>query len=244
MPEIDAGHIMMQKHMNGRKPDLYEEDPPHTPYEEEQMLYSCIENGDTDGLEKVFDSFIRQNVVVGRMSGNDLKQMQYFAVCCVALGTRAAIRGGLDEITAFDLSDRYIQTVDSISDIGRIPLFLSEKAFELTKLVRDSSFRKAWPAVVKKAVYCIGSGLYTKITAASAAEYCGVSKDHLNVLMKRYTGRTIGEYICAARLREAKHLLAVSMSISQTAYQLGFCSESYFISCYKKEYGVTPGKDR
>ncbi len=68
----------------------------------------------------------------------------------------------------------------------------------------------------------------------------GLSKDYLSQLFKKTTGLTVTEYIMKKRLSSAKQLLDRDVSISDTAYALGFCSESYFISCFKKKYGITP----
>lgn len=212
----------------------------HTPYEAETAFYNCIENGDTNGLERIMNVYMTQSIVVGRMSNNELKQMQYFAVCCIAIATRHAIRGGLSEITAFNLADGYIQSVDAIANVENIPVFLSEKAFELTGLVRKSSARKNYPEPVRKAVYYIETHLYRKTTPSEVAEFCGLSKDYLNVLLKQSTGKTTGAYITYAKLTESKRLLMRGLTISQIAYQLAFCSESYYGFCYKKEFGDTP----
>lgn len=214
----------------------------HTPYETEQALFGCIENGDKSGLAQMMDEFLHRNIVAGRMSGNGLRQMQYLAVCFITLATRAAIRGGVDEMTAYNLSDKYIQAVDRINDIEKIPGFLSEKALEITELVRESSYRRDYPAIIKKCIYYIDTHLYQKITAAALGKYCGLSEDYLAAQFKKHTGLTVGRYVRKAKLRESRRLLDKGVKNPEIVYLLGFCSESYFISCYKKEYGATPGR--
>lgn len=214
----------------------------HTPYEVETAFYDCIEKGDIDGTEKMMNTLFSQNIVIGRMSNNDLRQMQYFAVCCVTLGTRAAIRGGLSEIIAFNLSDEYIRKIDLMTNSREIALFISQKAIELTALVKESSHKKIYHYRVKKAVHYIESHLYEKITPAATADYCEISKDYLNKLFKENTGKTLGRYIIEEKLKEGKRLVKKGLTVSQIAYQLSFCSESYFIAKYKELYGETPGK--
>ncbi len=241
MAKIEAKNIeMLSKKSVDAVYEQIESGILHTPYEAETAFYNCIENGDTNGLEKIMGNYMTQNIVVGRMSNNDLKQMQYFAVCCIALATRYAIRGGLSEITAYNLSDEYIQTVDSLTIAEDIPGFLCVKAYELTDLVRKSSARRTYPEAVRKAVYYIESHLYQKISPSEVSVFCGLSKDYLNVLLKQSTGKTTGAYISYAKLNESKRLLNRGLTLSQIAYQLAFCSESYFVACYKKEFGVTP----
>ena len=216
----------------------------HTPYETEVMFYSCIENGDVEGTKKMLSSLWGQSVVVGRMSYNDLRQMQYFAVCCTTLAVRAAIRGGVSEALAYSISDEYIQKIDSIKKAEEIPAFLAAKAVELAELTEKSSRKKISHPIVKKAAHYIEQNLYQKITPLQVASYCSVSKDHLSLLFKENTGYTTAKYILREKLRESRRLINRGFSNSQIAYQLGFCSESHFIAKYKELYGNTPGKDR
>lgn len=216
----------------------------HTPYETEVMFYSCIENGDVEGTKKMLSSLWEQSVVVGRMSHNDLRQMQYFAVCCTTLAVRAAIRGGVSEALAYSISDEYIQKIDSIKKAEEIPSFLASKAIELAELTEKSSRKKISHPIVKKAAHYIEQNLYQKITPLQVAAYCSVSKDHLSLLFKENTGYTTAKYILREKLRESRRLINRGFSNSQIAYQLGFCSESHFIAKYKELYGNTPGKDR
>lgn len=222
----------------------FEEENKHTPYETEVMFYNCIERGDVDGTEKMLAVLWGQRVVVGRMSYNDLKQMQYFAVCCVTLATRAAIRGGVSEMTAYSISDECIQKIDGMKKAEEVPVFLAQKALELAKLVSKSSAKKISHPVVKKAVHYIDQNLYQKISPLQIASLCGVSKDHLSILFKDNTGHTTAKYILNQKLQESRRLISRGFSNSQIAYQLGFCSESHFIAKYKELYGNTPGAER
>lgn len=221
-----------------------ESEKKHTPYETEVIFYGCIERGDVEGTSRMLTALWNQNIVVGRMSNNDLKQMQYFAVCCITLAIRAAIRGGVSEVRAYNLSDEYIQKIDSMKKAEEVPEFLAAKAVELAKLVANSSKKKISHPIVKKAANYIEENLYQKITPSQVAEYCSVSKDHLSLLFRLNTGETAAKYILREKLSESRRLINRGLSNSQIAYQLGFCSESHFIAKYKEHYGTTPGEER
>lgn len=221
-----------------------ESEKKRTPYETEEIFFGCIERGDVEGVKKMLSSLWQQSVVVGRMSNNDLKQMQYFAVCCATLATRAAIRGGISESIAYNISDEYIQKIDSMKRAEEVPDFLAEKALELAAMVEKNAHKKISHPIVKKASHYIANNLYQKITPSQVAQYCCVSKDHLSLLYKENTGMTTAKYILSEKLRESRRLINRGFSSSQIAYQLGFCSESHFIAKYKEQYGTTPGKER
>lgn len=234
--------------LHGYSADTYyahlEAENKHTPYETEVMFYNCIESGDIEGTKKMISSLFEQRVVIGKMSNNHLKQMQYFAVCCTTLAVRAAIRGGVSEALAYSISDEYIQKIDSMKKAEEVPEFLAEKAVELAVLVYKTTRKKISHPVVKKASLYIEQNLYQKITPLQVAAFCGVSKDHLSLLFKENTGQTTAKYILGEKLKESKRLINRDFSNSQIAYQLGFCSESHFIAKYKEFYGNTPGQER
>jgi len=214
----------------------------HTNYETEVIFYSCIRNGDVENVQKMMHFLFKNTVVVGRMSGDELCQMKYWAVCCVTLATRYAIDGGLDETAAFNMADESIMTVDKMSNREDIFNYLQKMCVELTQLVAKSKSSASYPYAVKKCLRLINMGLHGKLSVHMLAEQCELSPDYLTVIFKRATGKTIPEYIKAQRLSVAKELLLKAYSCSEVAYYLGFCSESYFIKCFREEFGITPKK--
>jgi AraC family transcriptional regulator, transcriptional activator of pobA len=69
--------------------------------------------------------------------------------------------------------------------------------------------------------------------------------NHLNFLMKKYTGMTAKHMIIDHIFLEAKHLLAsTSLTVKEIAYELGFTSPGCFSSFFKKISNVPPSKYR
>ena len=216
----------------------------HTPYETEQVFYTCIRDGEVERVEKLMHALLRQTVVAGRLSDDPLRQMQYWAICCITLATRCAIQGGLDETTAFNCSDESILQIDRMRDPQEILRFLQSLCLRFTAMVRDSRQCRDAPQAIRKCLHLIETNLHSKLTAASLAEACALSPDYLCVLFKRHVGMPLNAYIRSRRLTAARALLLTEKSLSEIAYDLGFCSESYFIRCYREQFGVTPRVDR
>ncbi len=212
----------------------------HTPYQLETEFYSCVERGEVTLLEDKMQQYFQNGFVIGRLSDNDLRQMQYWAVSSITLAVRAAIRGGLDELYAYNLSDRYIQSVDTLQNTAQIAEFLTQKAVELTALVAKVHGRLRYSPHVRRCIAYIERHLHEKLTVAALAEVDGITADYLSAIFKRETGESLSGYILSRKLREAQLLLENGCSCEQTAYTLSFCSESYFIACFKKAFGMTP----
>lgn len=213
----------------------------HTPYEIETAFYSSIGRGNVEEMQSLLQKLLESGIVAGKLSSDNIRQMQYWAVCCIALATRYAIAGGLDENKAFNYSDECVLKIDSMSGEKEIFDFLIEKSTQLTMMVNRSRYG-CYPKAVRKCLQIINSGLFQKLSLTELAKECGVSKDYLSQLFKNNIGITIPQYIKKERLEASKELLKNGMPVSQIAYTVGFTTESYYIKCFKDEYGVTPLK--
>lgn len=217
-----------------------ENETAHTAYRTEVMLYSAIRQGDTQALAKMLENAASSKLVMGRLSPDDLRQMQYWAVCCVTLATRYAIQGGLDEVTAYCFSDDCILTIDKMKSTSDIMSYLAKRGFELTKMVADSKKQGEYPYDIRKCISYINANLHKKITLDMLADECNLSKDYLSLKFKSVTGLRPSEYIKKQRLYAGREMLKENNSCSDVAYYMNFCSESYFIKCFKEEFGMTP----
>ena len=66
------------------------------------------------------------------------------------------------------------------------------------------------------------------------------SKD-AEILIKRFSGMDFTSLLCFYRLKQAERFLCHShKSVDEISEQCGFSYTSYFITRFKKRYGVTP----
>ena len=77
----------------------------HTPYKDEIRLFSCIKQGNLKKLIFEMTQLGIQNITVGQMSDDELKQQKYMAVSFITLATRYAIQGGMNENNAYSFSE-------------------------------------------------------------------------------------------------------------------------------------------
>ncbi|MGN0467680.1 MAG: helix-turn-helix domain-containing protein [Acutalibacteraceae bacterium] len=214
----------------------------HTAYETEVLFYNCIKSGDCEKTKEMMDFILSQNIVAGKMSNDALRQMKYWAVCCITLATRYAIAGGLDETTAFNYSDEAIMKIDVMENKAEIMALLKKLCLELTTLVSKSGKNASYPYAVRRCLHIINTRLHEKLSLKMLADECSLSPDYLSALFKKTTGVTLTAYIKEKRLEAAKDMLQKKYATSEVAYFLGFCSESYFIKCFREHFGITPKK--
>ena len=70
-----------------------------------------------------------------------------------------------------------------------------------------------------------------------------MSRSNLLRKVKKETGLSASQFIRQIRLKEAMELLRDdSLTVSEVAYRVGFGSTSYFIKCFREQYGYPPGE--
>ncbi|WP_274824098.1 helix-turn-helix domain-containing protein [Maribacter polysaccharolyticus] len=70
-----------------------------------------------------------------------------------------------------------------------------------------------------------------------------MSRSNLLRKIKKHTQLSASQFIRQVRLREGMALLKdTSLTVSEISYQVGFGSSSYFIKCFREQYGYPPGE--
>lgn len=105
---------------------------------------------------------------------------------------------------------------------------------------RFASYTAANP-VVHQTLQYIFYNFRKKISMQELGEKAHVSPNHLALLFKQATGTTCMQMISDLRLQYAVKLLEnPNLNIETISAQSGFSAASYFISVFRKKYGITP----
>ena len=83
------------------------------------------------------------------------------------------------------------------------------------------------------------------LSVDTLAEEACMSSSSLFKKLKALTGMSPGEYITATRMKEAASLMKnTALTIDDISIKVGFRSHSYFSTCFKNRYGMSPKKFR
>lgn len=85
---------------------------------------------------------------------------------------------------------------------------------------------------------------HTTLSLDDAAANVNFSRYHFCRKFKEKTGSTYGEYINNLRMEHSLECLYRGQSVSEAASLSGFEDTSYFIKCFKRQFGLTPGNYR
>lgn len=92
---------------------------------------------------------------------------------------------------------------------------------------------------INKAIRIMNSSNGSHMTISEVAEEVDMSLSNFSQKFKLITNHSPKEYITRLRLQKSKQYLK-SLSVTDTAYEVGYDNISHYIRLFKKEYGITP----
>lgn len=226
-----------------------EEQLSHMEYNKEYQFYSSIAMGDMENVRNYLmdteSSDIYNSEEYGILSGNALQNARYHFVVAVALITRICAEYGMNREKAYNLSDLFIQKMDSLQTIQEISILHNEMIIDFTRRMKNERKESAYSVHVVRAVEYIYIHLHDNIKTSQIAEALNISRSYLSQLFHDEMGIQLHEYIVMEKINSAKHLLtSTGMGYSEIAEYYGFSSQSHFIGCFKKITGYTPSDYR
>ncbi|MEH7418615.1 AraC family transcriptional regulator [Neobacillus drentensis] len=208
---------------------------------EKQML-SYIEYGNTNALETVLNDMETTNGGgVPKLAPDVVRSFKNIFIVSTTLSSRAAVKGGLDFDTANALTTRYLTQIEKIKNYSEIFILLKQMFLDFAKRTARSRSYLSDSLLVNKISKEVQAHLYEKITPASIAERLRMNGSYLSTHFKKETGKTLTEFINEVKIKEGIRLLETTqMPLIQISAQLGFSSQNYFHTVFKKITGMTP----
>lgn len=215
----------------------------HNTYEFEQLYLNCIERGDLNGLNNLFKGIINLNA--GIIAHDNIRQVKNIFITSATLITRAAIKGGLEIETAYQLSDTYIQQMEYLHDIALINNLASQMMYDFTERVQYAKLPDKISNIIYKCIQYISTKTNENITVSDIADHLQRSRSFISRKFKEEMNIEISTYIMNKKLEEAQGLLKFTdKSISEISNYLCFSSQSYFQNVFKKKFNFTPNEYR
>lgn len=180
----------------------------------------------------------------GRHSVLALEPLRQYKNRCISLTTlvsRAAMEGGLDSDTAYELFDVYIRRAETANNIKALNLIQKTMLYDFTSRVGDVNYGQIEDPTINRAIVYINENIHKKILAKDIAEILRINPGYLSVKFKKTTGVSLPNFINNLKIIEAKRLLLFTdKSLAEITYNLSFSSQSYFQNLFKKITGMTP----
>lgn len=212
-------------------------------YDLEETILNIVRQGDLEGLKSL--QLNAEGFNTGINGDDAVQQLKNNILISTTLYTRAAISGGLDYDTAYELSDYFIHATEQTNDCDILQELLYKTCYTFTEKVAESQVPVTSDARIQKAVQFIIQNTNQRITVGDVADYVGFSKSYLSAYFKDTLGFKISDFILRCKLEEGRDLLRFTdKSITTISTYLCFSSQSHFQTAFKKQYGITPKEYR
>lgn len=223
--------------------DRTEIDFSHHSYEAELLMRQCF----IDGNEKAFHQLQKNftNESTGTMSYNSIKQAEYAAAISVSFYVRHAIDAGVDQLTAYNINDLYLQKISRETSPLVFGKLMNNCAHTLMQEIKKVKAQQNELPYIQNCKQYIYRHLNKVFTLNDIAEYVNLSPNYLSSLFKTYENISIKEYTLKKRIDASQNMLKYSdYTISQISYYFCFCTQSHFTEIFKKYTGETPSSYR
>lgn len=211
----------------------------HSTWEFEKRLLSYVREGNVDKLKTLIDN--PENIDVGIVADDNLRQIKNLYIASTTLATRAAIEGGLEPQVSYHFSDMVIWEMEKLTNLEAIMEWQRSSLFVLTQKVAELNTSRTIGPIVQQVVNYIATHINEPLTVNSLAQSLYQNRSYLSRIFKTEMDINLSDYIIERKLLEAKDLLRFSKrSISDISNFLAFSSQSYFQTIFKKKYGITP----
>lgn len=216
--------------------------PGVTLYEKELDTYSCVARGDCENIRAAVEELIDEKTARGGLNVKNIDEAKYRATEIINIAARYAAQSGGDEEFCLRLADESVNQIDAVTAREEIYRILIEKIIGLTRLVSRSRDESNYPYAIRKSIAYINANLDKNLTVTDVARECRLSPDYLSAYFRRTTGTKMTAYIRRQKMLLARDMLGRHIKCADAALRLSFCSESYFVKCFREEFGITPKK--
>lgn len=212
-------------------------------YAIEEQFLNLVRTGNYEGLKNL--ELNESNFHPGITGSTALRQLKNNIIITTTICTRAAIDGGLDYDTAYQISDRFIQTCERLTSADRLYDLLEKVSYTFAEKVSDEKTPISSDGRIQKAIQYIQQNTNLHLTVGDVADYVGFSKSYFSAYFKKTLGFSVSAFILRCKLEEGRELLQYTdKSICTISSFLCFSSQSHFHTAFKKQFGVTPSEYR
>lgn len=219
----------------------------HETFRVENMILATVRDGDVKALEQLLETLGKvANLREGQVAQAPLRQAKniFLGLVCM-VGKTAAIPGGMDDEEAYSLIDLYSQECEQAATVEAVRLLQYNMLLDFTQRVAREKLPPHLSPEITQCVQFLRGHLFGTVGIDEAAGWVGKSRAWLTRKFKEEMGQSFGEFQSYLRTQEAKRLLRYTdISLSEIAGMLGFSSQAYFHSFFKKAVGMTPSEFR
>lgn len=220
----------------------------YSSFEDKRPYYDAIASGNADAVNDLCtENYEYPTVIFERNAtySEAVEDYRYEACCAAAEFCFVAIRGGMPDMVAYDIRDRYVADIKKAISLPDIFYLYHGMAYDFARRVQFAKINGKFSPKVRRMMTYIEENLRNAISLQMVADASELSRTYASALFAAEVGMPMNEFIMNERIGEAKRMLkANDHTISEISEILQFCSPSYFSKCFREKEGMSPQKYR
>ena len=133
----------------------------------------------------------------------------------------------------------------NLTSVGEVQAWLRKAVPRLSNALRPTSAALLDP-VPTDAVRTLMERVRSAVlggdwNVSGMAKQCGVSRERIHQVMKRWIGMSPSDYLRTVRLHRAKEMLLRGQPVASVAAACGFADQAHFTRWFRRAFGYTPG---
>jgi AraC-like DNA-binding protein/ligand-binding sensor protein len=210
-------------------------------HEMEDKLVNAIRAGNTQDARSFMEQLFSERSIY---SGMQTKLTTIHAIELLTLLSRTAIDAGAGVHAMYKFTDQAFNQLMEARSINQISYLLG-RSVETAISQLDVVETDETTALIRQSIYYIHQNYTENITLETVAAHVHLSPSYFSSLFNKKTGLSFTSYVSRLRVERAKKLLKkTEMTLIDIATILGFGSQSYFSSVFKKHVGQSPKQYR
>lgn len=176
----------------------------------------------------------------GTCLGNILLEKDITPYIYVTASTDAITLERIKDTRPHGIIIKPFKAADITSTVSIVLNNYQYKKVDVLRESNDKSYEEA-PLIIKNVLKYISNNIHEKIELHQLAKQANWSEQYLIKIFTQYLGCTPYQYILKQKIEKAKTLInETNISLTNIAFDLGFCSYSNFCVAFKKEAGKSP----
>ncbi|WP_168928814.1 helix-turn-helix domain-containing protein [Paenibacillus dokdonensis] len=146
------------------------------------------------------------------------------------------------KISNYDIHKR----VSEINDFDELTAWFKELYSQSSEVIREINHKKSQDFIPAAMEYINKNFCDASLSVQEVAGFLNISVSYFSKMFNESTAYTFPEYVNHLRMEKAKELIREypELSITEISQKVGYRSNSYFTTSFKKKYGFSPSKIR
>ncbi len=205
----------------------------------EQKVITYVCSGDSDAFKEWKNKSL--SIFPPTSNRHQIYQIKVKIITYLTIVSRATINEGLDANESTKIFNEYSIKIEEINDISKLSNILLEAFMVYADKMRGIKYGNNPNGFVLKITNYIHQHISEELKVEDIAKALFMSRPYLSSKFIKDAGMSLNEYINKIKIDEAKRLLTYTTNpIYSISSYLGFSSQSYFTTIFKKYTHMNP----